>query len=43
VKVWKITISVLKNFLTIDFRAKIILPGYRKSYPRNPESTHIFL
>jgi hypothetical protein len=31
----KITISMLNNFFTIGFRAKIVFTGYRKSYPRN--------
>jgi hypothetical protein len=35
-KVGKITISMLNKF-TIGLRAKTVLPGYRKSYPRNPE------
>jgi hypothetical protein len=30
-----ITISMLNNFFTIGFRAKMALTGYRKSYPRN--------
>jgi hypothetical protein len=28
---------MLNNFFAIGFRQKIVLPGYRKSYPRNPE------
>jgi hypothetical protein len=34
-KVLKITISMLNNFFTIGFRT--VLPGNRKSYPRNLE------
>jgi hypothetical protein len=36
-KILKITISMLNMFFTYSFRAKTVLPGYRKSYPRNPE------
>jgi hypothetical protein len=33
-KIWKITISMLNNFFTIGFIEKIVLLGYRNSYPR---------
>jgi hypothetical protein len=36
-KVLKITLSMLNIFFTFGFRARIVFPGYRKSYLRNPE------
>jgi hypothetical protein len=38
---YKITILKFKNFITIGFRAKIVLTRYRKSYPRNSTMVHL--
>jgi hypothetical protein len=35
VQIGKIRITILNNFITIGFRAKNSIDGYRKSYLRN--------